>query len=234
MLPLTDLHQHTNFSPCGVDVSVSKNPFVAYEKGLKIIALTDHGFCKKPSWLEKYFKDISAVRKSSPVEVLSGIEVNVDYDGKPVVDLSILKQFDVVVAAVHKYPRELRGAELYDWWRRILARVAEENFALVLAHPTDIGWFKLRPPLEYCLEVIDAIIENGLVVELNYHHKDPSDYFLKLCIDRGVLITPTSDAHLLSEIGNLEWHKSRVERLGYSVDEVNWLSERKLYSRLNL
>jgi len=232
VLPLTDLHQHTSYSPCGIDVSMKKNIEVAAAKGLRVIAFTDHGSVSEPKWINKYFEELSSL-KTDNVEVLSGMEVDVDFNGNPVVKREILRKFDVIVAAIHKKPSGVSLDQLYLWWKKTLIAVAEGGFALVIAHPTDIGWFKLTPPLEYCLEVIDVFKENGIAVEINYHHKDPNDYFLSLCLKKGVKLTPTSDAHKLTEIGNLEWHKARVENLGVKIDEVNWLTERELFAYIS-
>ena len=210
---------------------MKKNIKVAVAKGLRVIAFTDHGFESEPKWTEKYFKELSSLKTDS-IEVLPGIEVDVDFNGNPVVKREILKKFEVVVAAVHRKPSGLRLEQLYLWWKKTLIAVSEGGFALVIAHPTDVGWFKLEPPIDYCLEVIDAFKENDIAVEINYHHRDPNDYFLSLCLKEGVKLTPTSDAHKLSEIGNLDWHKARVEKLGVKVSEVNWLTEKELFTRI--
>ncbi|RLE81111.1 MAG: hypothetical protein DRJ51_04525 [Thermoprotei archaeon] len=226
-VPLTDLHMHSQFSPCGVDVDIYKDTYKAFEKGLKIIAITDHGTSRRPSWIKRYFKVLESI--NPPVIVLPGIEVDVNLKGEFVVERDVLKKFKVILAALHKLP-DLKGESLYKWWRDTMIKISESGAAQIIAHPTDIGWHKVNVPPEYCLEVIDAIKENGLIVELNYHHADPLDPFLKLCIKNGVKLTPTSDAHKLKEIGHLNWHVAKIRGLGFALSDVNWLSEREIIS----
>jgi len=225
VIPLTDLHMHSQYSPCSVDVNISANIEIANKRGLRIIAITDHGTCPEPSWFKKYMNEINSI--DSEIIVLPGMEVDVDLNGKLVVKREILKKLKIVIAALHRWPG-LSGDMLYKWWRDTLITIAENREALIIAHPTDIGWRKITPPIEYCMEVLDVIKENDLVVELNYHHSDPLDFFLSLCIERKVKLTPTSDAHKLDEIGHLEWHKSRIMKLGYRIKDVNWLKMKEI------
>ncbi len=232
MIPKTDLHMHSQFSPCSVNTNIADNVKIAKLKGLKVIAITDHGTTKYPKWFNSYIKEIERVQASEEsIRVLKGMEVDVTINGELIVDNKILKQLDVVIAALHTWPG-LMGDPLYKWWYKVLSKVINEGHAWIIAHPTDIAWNKIEPPIELCLEIIDLAKENDIVIELNYHHKDPNDMFLKLCIERGVKITPTSDAHKLEEIGHFEWYTFRVNSVGYSIKDVNWLTVEELLKRI--
>ena len=233
MIPRTDLHMHSQFSPCSVNTTIADNVRVAKEKGLKVIAITDHGTCKRPEWFNTYLREIERIRGKENIIILKGMEVDVDIDGNLVVDKELLRELDVIIAALHRWPG-IGGSALYKWWVKTIRKVAEEGIAWILAHPTDVGWMKLEPPLEYIAEVIDIIKETDMIIEINYHHKDPNDEFLRLCIERKVKMTPTSDAHKLEEIGNFNWYIERITKLGFKTNEVNWLSVDELLRRLNL
>mgnify|MGYP003873233175 CR=1 FL=1 len=212
-------------------MSIEKDVEVAVERGIELIAITDHGTIPKPQWIENYFRDISTL--NPPIILLTGIEIDVDVDGELVVERSIRKRFHITIAALHRWPG-LVGERLYRWWSDTLRKVINSAEVLVIAHPTDIAWYKIYPPEEYCLEVVDELKSNGVVVEVNYHHRDPSDNFLRLCIERGVKITPTSDAHRLDEIGRLNWHKFKIESLGFRLSDVNWLSIEDILDLANI
>ena len=218
--PLTDLHLHSQFSPCAENVTVEEDVKVALNKGLRVIAVTDHGTTRKPSWFKNYMREVQKVRdyySSQSIVVLTGMEVDVLEDGSLAVSDDILKKLDIIVASLHRL-REYTPEE----WRKRLVRALYSNYIKVLGHSTDVGWRKLKIPEEYVLEVLDIVKEQNIAVEVNYHHKDPLKYFLKLCIKRGVFLTPTSDAHNLSEIGHLDWHLKYIASLG--LGNVKWLT----------
>lgn len=226
--PPTDLHLHSQFSPCAENVTVEEDVKVALNKGLQVIAITDHGTTKQPNWFKNYMKEVQRVRDhygSYGIIVLTGMEVDMLEDGSLAVSDEILKKLDIVVAALHRL-REYTPEK----WRRILVKALYSNYVKVLAHPTDIGWRKLKIPKEYVLEVLDVVKEQGILVEVNYHHKDPLKYFLKLCIKRGVSLTPTSDAHNLGEIGHLDWHLKYIASL--DLENVKWFTIREILNSI--
>lgn len=227
--PRTDIHVHSNYSPCGIDVSIEKNIEVAVERGIELIAITDHGTTPRPQWIDSYFRDIATV--NPPIILLTGMEVDVNLNGELIVERSIRKRFDILVAALHTRPG-LTGEKLYKWWSSTLRKVITSGEVLVIAHPTDIAWYKINPPTEYILEVVDELKDSGVVVELNYHHRDPSNTFLRLCIERGVKITPTSDAHRLDEIGRFNWHRHKIRSLGFKLNDVNWLTPEEILNHI--
>lgn len=221
-IPRIDLHVHSHFSPCAKDVSMYEEVRVAIERGVSVIAITDHGTTRQPSWLEDYFRELEDVRSlyGDNVIVLSGMEVDILDSGRLAVSREILKMLDVVVASIHRVPP---GCDVAEYWRRSMLGAIRSGLVDILGHPTDVGWKTVRPPLEYVLEVLDEARSAGVAVELNYHHRDPQPYFLKLAIERRVKLVPNSDAHSLSEIGAFSWHEEIIRSLGYDPSRVNWL-----------
>ncbi len=227
MLPRLDLHVHSQYSPCAEDVSVERDAATALARGLRVLAVTDHGTTQVPEWLEDYFGELERVRRKfeGRLALLSGMEVDIVDGGRLAVSEWVLRRLDVVVASLHSAPAE---GDPHGYWRRSLIRAIESGYVMVLGHPTDVGWRKVAPPEEYALEVLDAARSHGVAVELNFHHRDPAPWFLRLAIERGVLLVPDSDAHSLSEIGSRSWHEQRIRALGYDPGSVRWLTEGQL------
>lgn len=222
MLPPVDLHVHSQFSPCAEDVTILGDAKVAIEKGLQLIAITDHGTVKHPPWLNRYLEELERVKGifGSSLTILSGIEVDILEGGRLAVSKEVLRSLEIVVASLHAVPANVDAAE---YWRRSLLNVIRGGYVNILGHPTDVGWRKIDPPVDYILEVLDEAKEAGVAVEINLHHRDPRLSFLKLAVERGVKLVPNSDAHNLLEIGERKWHLEQVKAVSPQLDSVNWL-----------
>jgi len=231
-IPLTDYHMHSEFSECSSDTSVEKNVSKARRIGLEKVAITDHGIVYMPEWIRSYFRKIEEVRKWDGMDVLTGIECDIDPDGQPVVSSEVLDDFDVVIGALHSLPSYRPSGNRFDYlppeekvleeYRREVLSALSLGWMEILAHPTDIGWGKILIPDHIQEEVASALSKSNVAVEINYHHKDPSVPMLEKCVSNEVLLTPVSDAHSLREIGRLEWHRSIVAKL--KAEDIIWLT----------
>jgi len=241
VIPRIDLHVHSQFSPCAENVSIQGDAKLAVEKGIEVMAITDHGTEPQPRWIDRYFAELEKVRREfgSKLTLLAGMEVDV-LDGCLVIDGGILRKLDSIVASMHELPQ---GVDAVSYWRKCMLGAVRSGFARVLGHPTWSYGYQLevvegtggaegrviRLPVEYVLEVLDEAREAGVAIELNYHHKDPNPLFLKLAVERGVELVPDSDAHNLREIGNWNWYELALKAAGFSPAEVKWLDPQKLW-----
>jgi len=230
MLPKTDLHVHSQFSPCAEDVTIEKNAEKALRKGVEILAITDHGVVKRPPWLAQYFQELEKVRKKyeGKIVILSGMEVDILDDGQPAVAADILSNLDIVVGSVHR----VDPSRPLECWYRKVKKALESGWLHVLGHPTDAGWRKISPPVEQTLELLDIAKSQGIAVEMNSHHKNPQPDFLKLAVKTRVKITPNSDAHNLREVADHTWHIKALRRAKIDPGEVNWLREKDIQKLL--
>jgi len=221
MVPRIDLHIHSEFSPCSRDTKVQGIVSMAEIKGLKKIAITDHGTVRRPRWLASYFSEIEKARQSTHVEVLTGMEVNILPDGTLAVDRDILRNLDIVIGAVHSLPiwEVVRKRSILEEYRAILLRALEVSSFHILAHPTHLLWNK-HIPADVADTIIGKLKEKGVAVEMNYNHRDPSPEFLRRCVEAGLAITPSSDAHRLMDIGHFEWFE---EQLAQIKEPVSWI-----------
>lgn len=208
-IPRIDLHVHSEFSPCAQDVTVEKDLLRAEELGIRTMAVTDHGDERRPKWISEYRHEVERLRKGCAVEVLTGIEAQILPDGKPAVEASLLKEFDVVIGALHGLPsleKSETGIQLDEYARAILGAL-EGGWMAILAHATDVAWRKVPVPRDLALKILQTAKNHDIAVELNYHHRDPSQPFVRACVEAGVELAPNSDAHRLDEIGHYDWHR---------------------------
>jgi len=100
---LLDCHCHTIASGHAYS-TVGEYAKEASEKGLELIAITDHG-PKTPGMVfgDTYFLNLKALQKKLyGVEILTGIELNIiNADGDVDLDNSMLRNLDVVIASMH-------------------------------------------------------------------------------------------------------------------------------------
>ncbi len=103
-----DLHMHTTASDGSC--SIEELARAAKQKGYNYIAITDHskyvriagGMDEKR--LLKHVKNIRAIdKKIKGIKILAGVEVDILKNGKLDMDDSVLKELDVVIAAVHSF-----------------------------------------------------------------------------------------------------------------------------------
>lgn len=220
-VPKIDLHIHSEFSPCSKDTSIQSIVSVAEAKRLEKIAITDHGKVENPRWLSTYFSEIERARKNTKIDILTGMEVNIRSDGSLTVNNNILRDLDIVIGAIHSLPilEIIRKKSIAEEYLTVLVESLERNQFDILAHPTSLLWNK-HITSETADMMIQRIKKKNVAVEMNYHHKDPSFEFLQRCIQSGVTITPSSDAHRLSEIGHYEWFEDQISKIN---EPIRWI-----------
>jgi histidinol phosphatase-like PHP family hydrolase len=214
MIPKIDLHIHSEFSFDSQDTTIEGIISIAEAKGLEKIAITDHGSARKPPWFEQYLSKIEKARKHTYIDVFTGMEVSIKFDGYFVVDNALLNDLDVVIGAVHHFPS--RNLEEYV---AVQVKAMEVNDFDILAHPTDR--FKTGAPSNSEDRIIQKLKEEDIATEMNYHHRCPSPNFLQKCVNNGVKITPSSDAHRLTEIGHFEWFEQVTAEI---KGEISWIA----------
>ena len=220
-VPRIDLHIHSEFSPCSKGTTIESIAAVAEKKGLRKIAITDHGRARRPDWLAKYLREIERVRKKTHIDILTGMEVDIKPKGRLAVEESILRDLDVVIAALHWIPvlEILRKKSVSAEYGSMILEALDMNHLHILAHPTGLLWTK-RISSETRDKVIDKLRKEKIAVEMNHHHNDPSIAFLEKCVKEGVLLTPSSDAHRLEEIGDYAWFERKIAPIH---EPIRWI-----------
>src|SRR3989344_3872921 len=179
--------------------SVEEMALTAKKLGHEYICITDHSgklaianaLDKKRILKQK--KEIEKVNKKlRSITILHGTEVNINNDGTLDMEDKILKNFDVVIGAVHsgfKNPKD-------KMTKRILRAMENENVDII-AHPTGRLITK-RESYEIDLDVVmDAAKKTNTVLEINSYPErmDLKDSHVRAAVKAGVKLVISTDAH---------------------------------------
>ncbi|MBW2066627.1 MAG: DNA polymerase/3'-5' exonuclease PolX [Deltaproteobacteria bacterium] len=209
-----DLHVHSNWSDG--NSTIEEMAEAAVKRGYEYIAICDHsqslGIARglTEDRLAEQLKEIENLNKRlRKFKVLSGIEVDVKADGGLDMDKGILRQLDIVVAAVHS-KFNLSAKEM----TKRLVRAIENPLVHIIAHPTGrlIGK-RAAYPLDLS-KVFDACRANGKVLELNAHPErlDLSDLNCREAQDKGVMIAISTDAHMAAQLDLIKFGVATARR----------------------
>lgn len=216
---LGDLHMHTNWS----DGQQPIEQMVAACKkwGHQFCAITDHSpplaWGVKPPEFKKELKEIRAVAQQAEIEVLAGIEVDIQPDGSLGMPDSILKELDIVIASVHSSMK----MDQEQMTKRILTAL-HNPYVTVLGHPTGrlIGQ---REPYEVDLpQIISIAKEKNIFLEINAapQRLDLCGEHAHLCREAGVKVTINTDAHHEAHLNFMQYGVSMARRGGLEASDV--------------
>ena len=217
--PVADLHTHTLVSPHAYS-TLTENATAAAAIGLLAIATTDHGPRIGDGNHPWHFGNMRVLPKHiAGVRHLCGIEVNVcDYDGT--VDLSAdrLALLDLVIASMHDgtmptgTPEEITAAWL---------KIAENPYVDMIGH---CGTPRYAFDYE---KVIPVFAEYGKVVEINAgtflvrkKSLENCAAIARLCAKHGVRVAVNSDAHYLTQVGQLDSAVAMLEEIGFPKELI--------------
>lgn len=208
-----DTHTHTIASGHAYN-TIREMAQAANDKGLKLLAITDHGPKMIGAFTEFYFMNLSAVeRKMFGVELLMGSEVNIlDFEGNVDLNDKMLESLDIVIASLHLPCIEPGSKEENT---RAYLNAMKNPYINIIGHPDDSNF-----PIDYEALVCGAK-ENNVLLELNNSSLKPNNYrrdtrkndiiMLKLCKKYDVPIVIGSDAHADCSIADFELAKEVIK-----------------------
>ena len=213
-----DLHTHTDLTD-GV-ASLETMADAARRRGYEYYAVTDHA----PDLIMQRMTDEKMLAQREQVRALEaglvllhGTELNIGPDGSVDWDADFLAGFDICVASVHSH-FELSRAEMT---RRFVA-ACENPHVNVIGHPTTRRMGK-RPPVEVDFgELFRACARTGTALEINASPQRldlPSDH-IRAARDAGVRFAIDSDAHSVSDLGNMPYGAGTAQRGWLTPDDV--------------
>ncbi|GMQ98318.1 MAG: DNA polymerase/3'-5' exonuclease PolX [Acidimicrobiia bacterium] len=210
-----DLHVHSSWSGDGRSTLEDMLDAVA-SRGLDYVAITDHAENLAINGLSRQRmrdqrEEIEMHRERLPgLEILHGVELNIDGDGSIDYDPEFLELFDVGVASVHSHFDLDESAQT----ERLL--VAIENPAVtVIGHPTGrrIG---RRPGISFNVDAIfAAAAETGTALEINCSlaRLDLPAAMLRKAMDvPGVMFAVSTDSHHVRDLDNISWGVSQARK----------------------
>ena len=215
-----DFHVHSNWSD-GLN-SIEDIVRYALKLGYRFIAITDHSQSLKVAGglteeqLREKRKEIEMIQERYPdIKIFFGTECDIKADGKLDYSNDLLDEFDIVCAAIHS---KFKMSEK-EMTERIINAIQNE-YVKILAHPTGrlIG---KRDAYEVDLEkVIDAAIENNVLLEINAFPDriDLNDINIRIAKEKGARFTIGTDAHAVDHL--------RFIRFGIAAARRGWLEKK--------
>lgn len=203
MITELDTHTHTTASGHAYS-SLNEMAFAASEKGLKIMANTDHGPAMPGGAHIYHFHNLRVIPKIiSGVRVLKGVEANIiNYHGDLDVSNEVLSEMEFVIASFHgpciepSTPNKTTHA---------LIALMNNKYVDVIGHPEDS-----RYSFDY-KNVIKMAKETKTLIELNNSSLLPTTFrensreglikILEVCALEEVKIVLGSDSHHTSSVG---------------------------------
>jgi len=217
-----DLHTHTDLTD-GV-ASLETMADAARRRGYEYYAVTDHA----PDLIMQRMTDEKMLAQREQVRALTahltgglvllhGTELNIGPDGSVDWDADFLAGFDICVASVHSHFEQSRA----EMTRRFVA-ACENPHVNVIGHPTTRRMGK-RPPVEVDFgELFRACARTGTALEINASPQRldlPSDH-IRAARDAGVRFAIDSDAHSVSDLGNMPYGAGTAQRGWLTPDDV--------------
>lgn len=211
----------------------------AVSRGLKEVAITDHGplaagigVKNAEVYLELKRQADKINAAGSEVKVLVGAEANIrDRDGTLDIPDEVIAELDILIVGLHPYTLPTSVGEGYQLFARNslrhLGRAQQEKaieantratIEALNRHPQiDI---LAHPGLFFTVEieaVAQACIKNQVLFEINCGHEHPDISAIIKAESLGVDFIIDSDAHFQETVGNLNYGLDMVKRLG--IDE---------------
>lgn len=239
MLLYGDYHTHTTYSRHKHGKgSVLENASVAADKGLKEIAITDHGFNHWAFGLRRknipqLQEDILNAKEVTGVNVLFGIEANlISLDGDIDIKEMDYEFLDVLLMGYHKAVSTVtfRDKVLLNWanafdaiFRPSKERINRNTTAFLKAldkYPIDV-----ITHLNYGFETDTIAVakmakQKGVLVELNGKRISFTEEEIEIMKDEGVKFIINSDAHTPEKVGEVNNGLNLVYKYNIPLSQV--------------
>lgn len=217
-----DLQSHT--TETDGHASLEKMAEAAIERGYEYLAITDHS--KRVAMAHglnatRLARQIKAIDKLNSrfdgFRLLKSVEVDILEDGSLDLSDDILKELDLVVAAVHY------GASLSEekQTERII-RAMDNPYVNILAHPTG-RLINDREPYAVNIEtLIAAAAERGCFMEINSQPSrlDLKDSHARMAVEAGLKLAISTDAHSEADLALMKYGVSQARRGWLTKEDV--------------
>lgn len=219
---LADTHTHSLASGHAYS-TIQENVRAAAEKGLKLIALTEHAPAMQNTTSHAYFANLHVIPDELfGVRVLKGVELNIlDFEGSVDMDERTLSGLDLSIASLHT-PCIAPGTMKEN--TNACIRAMENSFVDILGHPGDPKY-----PLDYD-EIFNVAKRTGTLLEINNASLVPGgirsgsdeniEKLLRRAMAEDVPIVVGSDAHFYTGIGDIYYVERLLEKIGFPKELV--------------
>jgi len=222
-----DLHVHSTWSD-GAS-TIEEIARAAQKAGYSYVAISDHSQGLKVAHgvsikdLAGKRKEIDAVNeKMKPFRVFFGTEVDIGGDGKLDYPDNILKEFEIVIAAIHTAMKQPASRITQR-----LIKACENPYVHIIAHPSGI-LRGVRDAYEFDLEaVMKKARETNTALEVNSFpdRMDLNDKNCRQAKEMGVKLCINTDSHNVEQLSFI--------RFGLAMARRGWISREDVLNTSN-
>lgn len=235
---IADYHTHTIYSHG--KGTILDNVLAAREKGLKEIAITDHGFRHfafgvKQGDLPKMREEIDSInQKYDDIKVLLGLECNIiSKDGEVDINDRAMKYLDILALGYHMMvlPQSVSNF-LHIYGKNYISRFNRTMANKIIQQNTDamiraINNYKIdfithpgaRIPMNTGRLAAEAA-KVGTALEINSKSNIMSVEYIKAAASSGVKFVINSDAHTPKDVGNYRNAIELAEEAGLTNEQI--------------
>lgn len=239
MVLFGDYHTHTKYSRHNHGKgTVLENASVALNKGLKQIAITDHGFNHmfygvRRKDIPSVKEDILNAREVTGVDILLGVEANlISNDGQ--IDI-VEEDFEFLDILLMGHHRMVKTPTMKDFNQMIVTNMFGSPYAPSKERLNRNTTAFLKALDKYPIDVIthlnygcptDTLAvarmakEKGTLIELNGKRINFTDQELEIMASEGVKFIVNSDAHTPERVGECNNGLNVIFRLGLPLSQV--------------
>jgi len=186
-------HVHTSY--VDGENSVREVCRTAEEKGIPLVAFTEHVRRDLTYDFNRFLEDVDKARGEFNLIILSGCEVKVLPNGNLDALPEMLEAVDYPILAFHSFPQDI------DMYMKSLGTALGHPMVNTWAHPgllpMTMGW---RVDLESMREIFDLMRREDVLLEVNSKYHLPSKEWMELALVRGVKPVRGSDIHSTEDI----------------------------------
>lgn len=231
---VVDIHTHSVVSQHAYS-TIKENIEAAKQKGLQLIATTDHAPGMKNTAPRAFFTNYHILPNSLyGVELLHGAELNImDYDGNIDLQEEILKTLDITIASLH--PPCIPFGTIQENTRACI-KAMENPYVDILGHPGDP-----RYPIDV-KQIVQTAKQTRCLLEINNASLVPNGFrkgsdiiieqILNYAMELNIPIVLGSDAHFYTQIGDFTYCECLLKKVGFPDELIVNTSAEKLKKAL--
>lgn len=217
-----DFQSHTTATDGRHDLGTMAR--AARDRGLAYLAITDHSkrmtmvHGLNATRLARQLREIDKLNATfEGFRLLKSVEVDILDDGSLDLSDDILRELDLVIAAVHSRLTLSREKQTER-----LIRAMDNPYVTILAHPTG-RLINERAPMDLNLEqLLLAAKDRGCAVEANAQptRLDLDDVGCRMAHDLGVKVALSTDAHSAPELAFMRYGVAQARRGWLAADDI--------------